>query len=61
MTVQNLIVLNYIMFIKVLLDGAQAVSHMRVNIQDLNCDWYVFSAHKYLGQPVLACCMVKKL
>jgi cysteine desulfurase/selenocysteine lyase len=31
---------------KVLLDGAQAVSHMRVNVQELNPDWYVFSGHK---------------
>jgi cysteine desulfurase/selenocysteine lyase len=31
---------------KVLLDGAQAVSHMPVNVQDLNPDWYVFSGHK---------------
>lgn len=31
---------------KVLLDGAQAVSHLRVDVQALNCDWYVFSGHK---------------
>ncbi len=31
---------------KVLLDGAQAVSHMRVDVQSLNPDWYVFSGHK---------------
>ena len=31
---------------KVLLDGAQAVSHMRIDVQELNPDWYVFSGHK---------------
>ncbi|MEI9811520.1 MAG: family 2A encapsulin nanocompartment cargo protein cysteine desulfurase [Acidobacteriota bacterium] len=31
---------------KVLLDGAQAVSHMAVDVQSLNPDWYVFSGHK---------------
>jgi cysteine desulfurase / selenocysteine lyase len=31
---------------KVLLDGAQSVSHMRVDVQDLNPDWFVFSGHK---------------
>jgi cysteine desulfurase/selenocysteine lyase len=31
---------------KVLLDGAQAVSHMRVDVQELNPDFYVFSGHK---------------
>jgi cysteine desulfurase/selenocysteine lyase len=30
----------------VLVDGAQAVSHMRVDVQALGCDWYVFSGHK---------------
>jgi cysteine desulfurase / selenocysteine lyase len=31
---------------RVLLDGAQAVSHMRVDVQALGCDFYVFSGHK---------------
>ena len=31
---------------QVLLDGAQAVSHLRVDVQLLDCDFYVFSGHK---------------
>lgn len=31
---------------KVIIDGAQAVAHLPVDVQDLNCDFYVFSAHK---------------
>src|SRR5271170_585116 len=31
---------------RVLLDGAQSVSHMRVDVQSLDCDFYVFSGHK---------------
>jgi cysteine desulfurase/selenocysteine lyase len=31
---------------RVLVDGAQAVSHMPVNVQALDCDWYAFSGHK---------------
>ncbi len=31
---------------RVLIDGAQAVSHMGVDVQALNCDFYVFSGHK---------------
>jgi cysteine desulfurase/selenocysteine lyase len=31
---------------RVLVDGAQAVSHMRVNVQAIGCDFYVFSGHK---------------
>ena len=32
--------------ILVLLDGAQAVPHARVDVQDLDCDFYAFSGHK---------------
>lgn len=32
-----------------LIDGAQAMSHMRVDVQALDCDFYVFSAHKMFG------------
>ncbi len=32
--------------IPVLLDGAQAIPHMSVDVQDLDCDFYVFSGHK---------------
>ncbi|SIO01328.1 cysteine desulfurase / selenocysteine lyase [Sulfurivirga caldicuralii] len=34
---------------KVLLDGAQAVPHMPVNVQTLECDFYVLSGHKMYG------------
>ena len=34
---------------KVLLDGAQAVTHIPVDVQDLDCDFYVFSGHKLYG------------
>ncbi|MFO1388812.1 SufS family cysteine desulfurase [Cellvibrio sp.] len=34
---------------KVLIDGAQAVSHWAVDVQRLDCDFYVFSAHKLFG------------
>ncbi len=32
-----------------LIDGAQAISHMRVDVQDLGCDFYAFSSHKMYG------------
>jgi cysteine desulfurase / selenocysteine lyase len=34
---------------RVLLDGAQSVSHMRVDVQSLDCDFFVFSGHKVFG------------
>lgn len=33
----------------VLVDGAQALSHLKVDVQDLDCDFYAFSAHKVYG------------
>ncbi|HLR59762.1 MAG TPA: cysteine desulfurase [Pseudogracilibacillus sp.] len=33
----------------ILIDGAQAVPHMQVDVQDINCDFYAFSGHKMLG------------
>jgi cysteine desulfurase/selenocysteine lyase len=35
--------------VPVLLDGAQAVAHLPVDVQELDCDFYVFSGHKVLG------------
>ena len=35
--------------IPVLLDGAQAIPHMTVDVQELDCDFYVFSGHKLYG------------
>ncbi|HBR64416.1 MAG TPA: cysteine desulfurase, partial [Dehalococcoidia bacterium] len=34
---------------KILVDGAQSVPHMPTNVQELNCDFLVFSGHKMLG------------
>jgi cysteine desulfurase/selenocysteine lyase len=35
--------------VPVLVDGAQAVPHMPVDVQDLDCDFYAFSGHKMFG------------
>ncbi len=34
---------------KVLVDGAQAVPHTRIDVKELGCDFYVFSGHKLFG------------
>jgi len=34
---------------KVLIDGAQSAPHMPVDVQDIDCDFYVFSGHKMCG------------
>lgn len=35
--------------VPMLIDGAQAVAHIPVNVQDLDCDFYAFSGHKLFG------------
>ena len=34
---------------RVLVDGAQAVPHLKVDVRDLDCDFYTFSSHKFFG------------
>jgi cysteine desulfurase/selenocysteine lyase len=34
---------------RVVVDGAQGVPHVRVDVRDLGCDFYIFSGHKMLG------------
>lgn len=33
----------------VIVDGAQSIPHIAINVEDLNCDFFVFSAHKMCG------------
>jgi cysteine desulfurase / selenocysteine lyase len=44
----------------VLLDGCQAVPHMRVDVQALDCDFYVFSGHKLYGPSGIGALYGKK-
>ena len=45
---------------KVLIDGAQAVSHIKVDVQDLDTDFYVFSGHKVFGPTGIGAIYGKK-
>ncbi len=47
--VRQMIALAHAHCVPVLVDGAQAVPHMAVDVQDLDCDFYVFSGHKLCG------------
>jgi cysteine desulfurase/selenocysteine lyase len=47
--VKEIIALAHERGVPVLLDGAQAVPHLRVDVQDLGCDFYAFSGHKMFG------------
>jgi len=43
----------------ILVDGAQAVPHLQPDVQDLDCDFYVFSGHKLFG-PTGVCILFGK-
>jgi len=47
--IEKIIDLSHSVGAKVLIDGAQAVGHFAVDVQKINCDFYVFSAHKLFG------------
>ena len=47
--VKQIIELAHAKNIPVMLDGAQAIPHMSVDVQALDCDFYVFSGHKLYG------------
>lgn len=47
--IEKIITLAHAVGARVLIDGAQAVSHWAVDVQKLNCDFYVFSSHKLFG------------
>ncbi|MCI0733826.1 MAG: cysteine desulfurase, partial [Methylococcaceae bacterium] len=47
--VEELIALAHRRNVPVMLDGAQAIPHMRVDVRKLDCDFYAFSGHKLYG------------
>ena len=47
--VENLIKKAHQNNIRIMIDGAQAVQHMKVNVTDLDVDFYCFSGHKMYG------------
>ena len=47
--IKRLVALAHERGIPVLVDGAQAAPHLRVDMQDLDCDFFVFSGHKVYG------------
>jgi cysteine desulfurase/selenocysteine lyase len=47
--IKKIITLAHASGIPVLIDGAQAIPHLRIDVQNLDCDFYAFSAHKMYG------------
>ena len=47
--VKEIIALAHERGVPVMLDGAQAVPHLKIDVQELDCDFYAFSGHKMFG------------
>lgn len=47
--IKNMIAFAHKQGVPVLIDGAQAAPHLKVDVQDLDCDFYAFSGHKLCG------------
>jgi cysteine desulfurase/selenocysteine lyase len=47
--VKHMIAFAHARGVPVLVDGAQAAPHMKLDVQDLDCDFYAFSGHKLCG------------
>ncbi|MFY0664730.1 MAG: cysteine desulfurase [Natronospirillum sp.] len=47
--IDDMIAMAHAVGAKVMIDGAQAISHWPVDVQALDCDFYAFSAHKLFG------------
>lgn len=45
---------------KVLIDGAQITGHAKINVRDIDCDFFAFSAHKMLGPTGVGVLYVKQ-
>jgi len=57
---ENLIARAHTMGARVLIDAAQAVMHRRIDIQQLNSDFLVFSGHKLMGPTGVGVLYIKK-
>jgi len=53
--IKEIIDAAHIMNIPVLVDGAQGIQHGIVDVQELDCDFYVFSGHKIYGPNGIGC------
>ncbi len=47
--IKEIIKMAHLEDIKIIIDGAQAIAHQNIDVQDLDCDFYAFSGHKLYG------------
>jgi cysteine desulfurase/selenocysteine lyase len=47
--IKEIIKMAHLKDTKIIIDGAQAIAHQNIDVQDLDCDFYAFSGHKLYG------------
>lgn len=47
--IKEMVAMAHKLNVPVLVDGCQAIAHIPVDVQDLDCDFYIFSSHKLYG------------
>ncbi len=58
--VKQVVALAHARGVPVVVDGAQAVPHLQVDVQDLDCDFYAFSGHKLSGPTGIGALYAKR-
>ncbi|MEI6462358.1 MAG: cysteine desulfurase [bacterium] len=58
--IKEIVKLAHTKGVKVLVDGSQIMPSVKVDVKDLDCDFFVFSAHKMLGPTGVGILFVKK-
>ncbi len=58
--IKKITTMAHVVGAKVLVDGAQVVGHSKVNVRDIDCDFFAFSAHKMLGPTGVGVLYVKQ-
>lgn len=58
--IQELISIAHVHGVRILIDGAQSASHIKTDVQALDCDFYVFSGHKIYGPTGIGAIYAKK-
>jgi len=58
--VKEMIAMAHDKGVPVLVDGAQAVPHLKLDVRDLDCDFYAFSAHKVYGPSGIGALYAKR-
>lgn len=58
--VEKMVEMAHAVGAQVVLDAAQSIAHLKINVKNINCDYMVFSGHKLYGPTGIGCLYGKK-